>query len=62
MSVYEKVRAYIDENGIKQVAVAQKSGISSGDIQCHNERQAYHVCRRSESDLSCIECQPRIVY
>ncbi len=29
MSVYEKVRAYIDENGIKQVAVAQKAGISS---------------------------------
>ncbi len=25
--VYEKVRAYIDENGIKQVAVAQKAGI-----------------------------------
>ena len=25
--VYEKVRAYIDENGIKQVAVAQKVGI-----------------------------------
>lgn len=27
MSVYEKVRAYIDENGLKQVAVAQKAGI-----------------------------------
>ncbi len=25
--VYEKVRAYIDKNGIKQVAVAQKAGI-----------------------------------
>lgn len=25
--VYEKVRAYIDENGIKQVTVAQKAGI-----------------------------------
>ncbi len=25
--VYEKVRTYIDENGIKQVAVAQKAGI-----------------------------------
>ncbi len=25
--VYEKVRAYIDENGIKQVSVAQKAGI-----------------------------------
>lgn len=28
MRVYEKVRAYIDDHGIKQVAVAQKSGIS----------------------------------
>ncbi len=27
MCVYEKVRAYIDENGLKQVAVAQKAGI-----------------------------------
>lgn len=27
MSVYEKVRAYIDENGLKQVAVAEKAGI-----------------------------------
>lgn len=25
--VYQKVRAYIDANGIKQVAVAQKAGI-----------------------------------
>ncbi len=29
MSVYEKVRDYIDENGIMQVAVAQKAGISN---------------------------------
>lgn len=29
MSVYEKVRTYIDEQGIKQVAVAQKAGISN---------------------------------
>ena len=29
MSVYEKVRAYIDENGIKQVVVAEKAGISN---------------------------------
>lgn len=27
MRVYEKVRAYIDENGLKQVSVAQKAGI-----------------------------------
>ena len=27
MPVYEKVRAYIDENGLKQVAVAEKAGI-----------------------------------
>ena len=29
MRVYQKVREYIDENGIKQVAVAQKAGIST---------------------------------
>lgn len=28
MYIYEKVRAYIDENGIKQVSVAHKAGIS----------------------------------
>ena len=27
MQVYEKVRAYIDSNGFKQVTIAQKSGI-----------------------------------
>jgi len=27
MRVYEKVRAYIDENGIKQVSIAHKTGI-----------------------------------
>lgn len=27
MYVYEKVRSYIDENGLKQVAVAKKAGI-----------------------------------
>lgn len=27
MRVYEKVRAYIDDKGLKQVAVAQKAGI-----------------------------------
>lgn len=27
MAVYEKVRAYIDENGLKQVTVAEKAGI-----------------------------------
>ena len=27
MRVYEKVRAYLDDNGLKQVVVAQKSGI-----------------------------------
>ncbi len=27
MGVYEKVRSYIDENGLKQVSVAQKAGI-----------------------------------
>ncbi len=29
MYIYEKVRNYIDENGIKQVAVAKKAGISN---------------------------------
>lgn len=28
MRVYEKVRSYIDDVGLKQVAVAQKAGIS----------------------------------
>ena len=28
MYVYEKVRAYLDDNGLKQVTVAQKAGIS----------------------------------
>lgn len=28
MRVYEKVRAYLDDNGLKQVTVAQKAGIS----------------------------------
>lgn len=28
MSVYEKVRAYLDNNGLKQVTVARKAGIS----------------------------------
>ena len=28
MHVYEKVRSYIDDNGLKQVAVARKAGIS----------------------------------
>ena len=27
MRVYERVRAYIDDNGLKQIAVAQKAGI-----------------------------------
>lgn len=27
MQVYEKVRAYIDDNGLKQVVIAQKAGI-----------------------------------
>ena len=27
MRVYEKVRAYIKENGYKQIAIAQKAGI-----------------------------------
>lgn len=30
MKVYEKVRAYLDANGIKQKAVAQKAGIPNG--------------------------------
>lgn len=29
MKVYEKVRAYIVDNGLKQVVVAQKAGISN---------------------------------
>lgn len=28
MRVYEKVRAYLDDNGLKQVTVAKKAGIS----------------------------------
>ena len=28
MQVYKKVRAYIEDNGLKQVVVAQKAGIS----------------------------------
>ena len=28
MEVYKKVRAYIEDNGYKQLAVAQKAGIS----------------------------------
>ncbi len=28
MEVYKKVRAYLDENGYKQISVAQKAGIS----------------------------------
>ena len=28
MQVYKKVRAYIDDNGLKQIAIAQKAGIS----------------------------------
>lgn len=28
MHVYEKVRAYMDDHGLKQVAIAQKAGIS----------------------------------
>ena len=28
MEVYKKVRAYIEENGYKQLAVAQKTGMS----------------------------------
>lgn len=27
MYVYEKVRAYMDDNGLKQVAIAEESGI-----------------------------------
>ncbi|MDE7361107.1 MAG: helix-turn-helix domain-containing protein [Oscillospiraceae bacterium] len=27
MRVYEKVRAYIDDNGLKQISVAQRAGI-----------------------------------
>lgn len=27
MPIYQKVRAYIDENGLKQVAIAEKAGI-----------------------------------
>ena len=28
MKVYEKVRAYINENGFRQLSIAQKAGIS----------------------------------
>jgi len=28
MKVYEKVRAYMDDHGLKQVAIAQKAGFS----------------------------------
>lgn len=29
MRVFEKVRAYIDKNGLKQISVAQRAGISN---------------------------------
>lgn len=29
MYIYEKVKAYIDENGLKQVTIAKKTGIST---------------------------------
>ncbi|MBR2742505.1 MAG: helix-turn-helix transcriptional regulator [Clostridia bacterium] len=32
MKVYERVSTYIDENGLKRVAVAEKSGISQTDL------------------------------
>lgn len=32
MHVYEKVRAYIDDNGFKQVMIAQKTGISKATL------------------------------
>ena len=27
MKIYEKIRAYLDENGIKQISVAKRAGI-----------------------------------
>lgn len=30
MRVYEKVRAYIDEQGLKQKVIAEKAGIPNG--------------------------------
>ena len=30
MQVYEKVRSYIDDNGYKQVTIAEKAGIPKG--------------------------------
>ena len=29
MYVYQKIRTYLDENGIKQITVAKKAGISN---------------------------------
>lgn len=43
MYIYEKVRNYIDENGIKQVAVAKKVGIPNVTFNAimNNKRTMY---------------------
>ena len=43
MKVYEKVREYIDEQGIKQIAVAKKCNISASTFNAilNGERKMY---------------------
>ena len=43
MSVYEKVRAYIDENGLKQVTIAEKAGIPKNTFNAIL-RETYIIC------------------
>ena len=37
MYVYEKVRAYIDDHGLKQIVIAKKGRDSQNNIQCNYE-------------------------
>ena len=46
MEVYKKVRAYIEENGYKQLAVAQKAGISKVTFNAMmNGKQLYSITK-----------------
>lgn len=53
MYIYEKVRNYIDENGIKQVAVAKKAGISNVTFNAimNGKRTMYAEDLRAEEKL-----------
>lgn len=43
MSIREKVRAYIDDNGLKQIAIAQKAGIPNATFNAilNGKRKMY---------------------